>query len=145
MDRLARLRQRLDIQGDRVLEWAVADLIRDGDLERHLARARKLYRERRDAFGEALSGMGPELGEDFEGAAPQGGLAYWVKLPPGLDAGAWCAACLWAGVKIHPGSRYDFKGQSLPGLRLGFAHLEPEEARKALGILRRELPRVRRG
>ncbi len=140
VDRLARLRQRLDLQGDRVLEWAVADLIRDGDLERHLARARKIYRERRDAFAERLrEELGPALGEGFEVTVPEGGLACWVKLPPSLDVRPWCAACLKAGVKLHPGSRYDFRGQPLPGLRLGFAQLEPGEARKALRILRRAL------
>jgi GntR family transcriptional regulator/MocR family aminotransferase len=142
VDRLARLRQRLDIQGDRVLEWSVADLLRDGDLERHLARARRVYRERRDAF---LDGLREELGPESEGGfrfpPPEGGLACWVELPPGLDAEAWCSACQRASLKVHPGSRYEFSGRPLSGLRLGFAHLEPEEARRALGLLGRALPR----
>ena len=112
-----------------------------GDLERHLGRARKIYRERRDAFLDCLrEELGPESEDGFRFHPPEGGLACWVELPRGLDAEAWCSACQRASLKVHPGRRYEFSGQALPGLRLGFAHLEPEEARDALGILKRALP-----
>jgi len=135
VDRLARLRQRLDVQGDRVLEWAMADLIRDGDLERHLARSRKVLQKRREAFRCSILA---ELGADFEIQACDGGQACWVRIPSSLDAEAWAQACLRAGVKFHPGSHYDFQGRRLSGVRLGFAHLEAGEARRTLGILGRE-------
>ncbi len=137
VDRLARLRQRLEPQGDRVLEWAVADLLRDGDLERHVARSRKIYRERRDAFLEALT---QTLGAAFRVHPAPAGLFCWLELPAGLDATAWCARCRCAGLRILPGSRFDAQGRPLPGLRLGFAHLDPEEARRALAILKGALP-----
>jgi len=132
IDRLARVRQRLDLQGDHVLEWAVADVMRDGDLVRHLARSRKIYRERRDAFARALqAGLGP----GFEVVPPGSGLACWVKTPPGLPLEPWCSRCLLAGVKLLPGSHFEFHGLPLQGLRLGFGHLEEAEAHKALAIL----------
>jgi GntR family transcriptional regulator/MocR family aminotransferase len=134
VDRLARLRQRMDIQGDHVLEWAVADLIRDGDLDRHLARSRKILRERREAF---LLGAREALGSGFEPMSCDGGQAVWVKAPAAFDLQAWTQACLLAGVRVRPGSHYDFHGRPLAGLRLGFAHLEPGEASQALLVLRR--------
>jgi len=139
VDRLARLRRRMDVQGDRVLEWAVADLIRDGDWERHLARSRRVLRQRREAF---VQGVNEVLGEGFEVTPCGGGQACWVRIPADLDMAAWATACLGAGVRILPGSHHDFHGRELAGLRLGFAHLEPVEARQALGILRQERERL---
>jgi len=136
VDRLARVRQRLDLQGDHVLEWAVADLIRDGDLERHLARARKIYRERRDTFAEMAQKC---LGMDFEITVPESGLALWVQTPRWLDLEKWATACLRAGIKMHPGRHFEFHGQPLNALRLGYGHLEAEDMQQALGVLTREL------
>jgi GntR family transcriptional regulator/MocR family aminotransferase len=135
LDRLARLGQRLDVEGDHVLEWAVADLIRDGDLERHLARSRKLLRERRDAFLRGLA----ELGRGFEVQPCNGGQAVWLRTPPGFETVAWVRTCLQEGVRVHPGSQYDFHGRRLAGLRLGFAQLDVCEARRALRVLQRGL------
>ena len=132
VERLARLRRRMDIQGDRVLEWAVADLIRDGDFERHLARSRKILRDRHGAF---MQGLAELLGEDFAPVPCGGGQSCWVSAPPQVDVDAWCERCLAAGVKIRPGSYYDFQRRSRSNIRLGFAHLESVEARAALRIL----------
>ena len=120
VDRLARVRQRLDLQGDHVLEWAVADLIRDGDLERHLARARKIYRERRDTFAEMAQKC---LGMGFEITVPESGLALWVQTPRRLDLEKWATACLRAGIKMHPGRHFEFHGQPLNALRLSLIHI----------------------
>jgi GntR family transcriptional regulator/MocR family aminotransferase len=136
LDRLARLGQRLDVEGDHVLEWAVADLIRDGDLERHLARSCKILRERRDSL---LRGLAEELGEAFEVQPCQGGQAVWIRTPIGFDTVAWARNCLQEGIRVHPGSHYDFHGRRLAGLRLGFAQLEVCEARKVLRVLHRGL------
>jgi GntR family transcriptional regulator/MocR family aminotransferase len=136
LDRLARLGQRLDVEGDHVLEWAVADLIRDGDLERHLARSRKLLRDRRDAF---LRGLAEELGGGFEVQPCHGGQAVWIRTLPGLETVAWLRLCLQEGVRVHPGSQYDFHGRRLAGLRLGFAQLDVCEARRARRVLHRGL------
>ncbi|HNX95785.1 MAG TPA: PLP-dependent aminotransferase family protein [Holophaga sp.] len=144
VDRLARLRQHLDLQGDRVLEWAMADLIRDGDLERHLARTRKQLRARCDTFQNLVREI---LGTEFQVMPCDGGLACWFSTPPDLDGRRWAQACLAEGVRVHPGAHYDFEGLASsgfgPGLRLGFAQLEPVEARKALELLRRALDPLR--
>ncbi|MBP1628302.1 MAG: GntR family transcriptional regulator [Holophagaceae bacterium] len=135
VDRLARLRQRMDTQGDRVLEWAMADLIRDGDLERHLARTRKVLKQRREVLEQCV---GEFLGPDFRLRASDGGQACWMETPPDLDLGAWAEACHRGGVKFHPpAARSGGLGPS--GIRLGFAHLDPSEIRAALETMGRAL------
>lgn len=56
---LTAMRRRIDIQGDSLLEEAVAELYRNGDVRRHLAKAVRAYRVRRDVLCEL---PGKELG-----------------------------------------------------------------------------------
>jgi GntR family transcriptional regulator/MocR family aminotransferase len=125
-----------------VLEWALADLIRDGDLERHLARSRRVYQDRAAAFQDALVRI---LGPGFRARPPRGGLACWVETPPDLDLEAWAAACRRAGVRFLPGGRFRLGGGPLAAIPLGFGHLEPGEAQEALGRMALNLPGAARG
>lgn len=137
VDRLARARQRLDDQGDRVLEWALADLIRDGDYERHLARVRQVYQQRME---DGLEAIAVDLGKAFSTDPPEGGLACWLRAP-GIDVATWVARAQQAGVRLR--TTQTFEGQIQAGLRLGFGAFEPGEFRRALKLLRKtlELPR----
>lgn len=136
VDRMARVRQHLDIQGDRVVEWAVADYIRDGDFERHLARVRQIYTDRRQEF---LRLLDSELGSVLEARTPSGGLGCWIHLVGDLDLDAWSLACRQAGVKFHPGRHYEFQDQSIPYLRLGFGALKTSEIHRALHCMRESM------
>jgi GntR family transcriptional regulator/MocR family aminotransferase len=137
VDRLARARQRLDDQGDRVLEWALADLLRDGDYSRHLARVRQVYAQR---LSDLLEALPVELGAGFQARRPEGGLACWLE-SPGVDIEAWCRRAQAAGVRILPGSRHALMPRPIEALRLGFGALEPGEMRRALRVLREALPK----
>jgi len=129
VDRLGRVRAVLDRQGDRVLEWAVGDLIRDGDLARHIRRARRLYQERRDR----MAGL---LGEHLEGrltfTLPEGGMALWAEPAAGFDLEAWIGRCRGQNLVLNPGRVYNVDGQPLAGTRIAFAELEAEEAQEAV-------------
>jgi GntR family transcriptional regulator/MocR family aminotransferase len=121
VDRLARVRLRMDWQGDRVLEWSVAELIRDGDLARHIRKVRKLYEERRDFLVERLR---QEMGDRLAFDVPKGGLALWVKARKGFELDAWIRECRVRGLFIHPGRHFSFAGKDLPMTRIGFADFE---------------------
>jgi GntR family transcriptional regulator/MocR family aminotransferase len=96
----------------------MAELMEDGDLERHLNRMRVTYRARRDALCEALSAR---LGTTLDAAPPSGGLALWARLRRKVDVDAWASRCMQAGVAFRPGRVFAFDGQPVPGLRMGFA------------------------
>ncbi len=133
VDRLARVRARLDTQGDRVLEWATADLLRDGDLDRHLRRVRKIYRERRDRLAEGLARtLGPRAAFDV----PAGGLAFWLRAAGDLDVEAWARRCQERGLYFHPGRHFSFRGEALPATRLGFAMLDDAQMEDVCARLR---------
>ncbi|MCB9793745.1 MAG: PLP-dependent aminotransferase family protein [Alphaproteobacteria bacterium] len=126
IERLAALRAIIDRQGDRVVEQAVAELIVDGLLSRHVRRMRRAMAERREALEAAVDAWLPGL---IVRRRP-GGLALWCEAP-GEDAEAWAARALALGVLVETGATYRLAGPAEPRLRLGFAPHTPEELREA--------------
>jgi GntR family transcriptional regulator/MocR family aminotransferase len=122
--RMNGLRRSYDRHGDPVLERAMADLMEDGEIQRHLNRMNQAYRRRRDALCAALA---EHLRDVLEVDTPSGGLAVWARVREGLDVDAWAARALEAGIAFRPGRRFAFDGGPVSGLRLGFANYpEPE-------------------
>jgi GntR family transcriptional regulator/MocR family aminotransferase len=121
-----------------VVERAVAELIEDDLLGRHVRRARREYQTRRDAL---VSELQSQLGGALEFREPSGGMALWAKLTaPGVSSDSWAARALERKVLVHPGRRFRFDGREVPYLRLGFAPLTPEEIREAVTRLAHALP-----
>jgi GntR family transcriptional regulator/MocR family aminotransferase len=116
----------VDRQGDQVLELAMADLLLDGDLVRHLKRMRKTCLERRNITLETLQ---EALGAKLQIVAPSGGMALWIRCP-GRDADAWAAEALRHRIMVAPASRFTFRGEPVPqAIRLGFASHDGPELR----------------
>jgi GntR family transcriptional regulator/MocR family aminotransferase len=124
--RIASYRVLVDQQGDHVVERAVADLLEDGEIERHTRRARRAYRARRDALCEALQRHLPEL----EYTPPHGGMAVWARAP-GRDVDAWVQRAHDAGVAFQPASRFTFDGKPRELARIGFAACDERELTEA--------------
>src|SRR6185436_19385596 len=70
--RAAAERFSLDIQGDHVLEQAIAELFDDGEVQRHARRARRLYEARRDFM---VARLRKRLGSALTVDPPSGGIA----------------------------------------------------------------------
>jgi len=129
VERLATIRAFADRQGDRAVERAVAELLEDGDVQRHARRARRIYAARRDALSEAL---GKHLGGVLAFAPPVGGMALWARVDDAVDVDAWAARALARGVAFYPGRRFAFDGRRRPFVRLGFAALTEKELAEAV-------------
>ncbi len=128
VQRLTAMRRHVDRQGDRVVEQAVAELIEDGQLDRHLGRTRRAWHARRDALLDAVQQHLPELRAEV----PAGGLAVGFHAPPPVDVDAWALRCEQAGVFFSTRSAYAFDGRPGPWLRLGFAGHTPDELHEAV-------------
>lgn len=72
---LAKLRRMIDKQGDPVMERALAELIRENEIQRCLKKAVTAYKARRDLFCEALKS---DLGSLVKFDIPDGGMALWA-------------------------------------------------------------------
>ena len=127
----------IDHQGDHVLERALADLMEDGEVQRHIRRARRIYQERQGAMVAALRNV---LGEALSFDVPAGGTTIWARVAAGIDPADWAARAAERGVLIRPGVFFAVDGRSRPFVRLGYAGLNEKELREALKRLVEALP-----
>jgi GntR family transcriptional regulator/MocR family aminotransferase len=126
---IAAIRSLLDIQGDLATEAAVADLIEDGELQRHIARVRRVYANRREILANSLRRV---FGEGVELTMPSGGMALWVRFRMPVDVEAWARRSVQHGVSWYTGRRYAFDGRPAPFARFSFAWLNERELPEAV-------------
>lgn len=128
VSRLAAYRRLVDRQGDHVTERAVAELILDGSLGRHIRRSRRTYQRRRTTLLHALTS---QFGSKIIANDPPGGMALWVHAP-GVDVDAWAARARLTGVEFTTAREYAFDRAAAPYIRLGFACLDESEIVEAV-------------
>ena len=134
---VARLRAIVDRQGDRAVEHAVAELLEDGEVVRHVRRMRRTYQRRRDALSDALEDA---FGDRLSFDRPRGGMNLWARAHD-VDVDRWRDRCEAAGVRFATGGTFAFDRRPVPFVRLGFAPHDPAELRAAVARMRRALPR----
>lgn len=117
------LRRIIDRQGDALMERTVAQMLANGDIQRHCKKALRVYHERRTTFGQHLKTLGPLLNYQ----TPEGGMAYWVGLPKHLSWQTVRQRLAERSVKIPDWENYDPFKDGHNHLRLGFASLNSQE------------------
>jgi len=101
-------------------QLTLARFIESGQLDRHLRRARLIYRARRDALLRALATSIPTA--RVQGVAA--GLHAVVRLPAGLEEAAVVAAAAERSIRVYAlGSYYAAERSTPPALVLGYAAL----------------------
>lgn len=131
IERMAVLRDAVDGGGDQALECAVAELIEDDELQKHVRRVRRVYRTRRDRLDELLQ---RHLADDLTYRVPAGGMALWARVAT-LDPQAWAARAEAAGVHVSPGRLFRVDGRPSPHMRLGFGACTEDELRRGVKAL----------
>lgn len=121
----------IDRQGNALTELAVAELMRTGEIKRHVRRALKIYQARRDYAVQRVS----ELIPSATFTIPAGGLALWLELDARLDMQRLQRDALTQGVTILPGQLFSGTGRAIPALRLGYASLNQQELELGLMAL----------
>lgn len=134
---LSQIRRIIDRQGDPPLEFALAQFIQEGELQRHLKKVVKVFEKRRDSFCELLS---IHLASFIDFSKPEGGMSVWAKFKQPVDAQALVNACLQHGLYLNVAHEFLPKYQ---GLRLGFASLNRGEQEEIVTILAKVLPNLR--
>jgi GntR family transcriptional regulator / MocR family aminotransferase len=135
--RLSQERMFVDRQGVSVVEAAVAELLEDGEVARHVRRVRREYHQRRDVL---VSALRRHLGGALTFQIPAGGLALWAQAAPGIDVLRWQRRTQQAGVHFQIAREFTFDGSAPPFLRLGFAHCNATELQTAVRRLARSVP-----
>lgn len=125
-----------DYQGNQAFERAVAELMEDGLLQRHVRKMRRVYEERRAVLAQELD---KRLGPRLAFSLPTGGMSLWAKAE-GVALARWAARCRELGVAFQWGVPFDFHDRPIPFLRLGFAALTPAEMKEAVRRMAAALP-----
>jgi GntR family transcriptional regulator/MocR family aminotransferase len=136
IESLARLSATVDRQGDQILEYAVAELIEDGELQRHARKMRRVYESRRDALASALA---RELPGVVRFQLPPGGITVWARVDDGVDLEAWRERALARGVAFSTAREFALDGKPRPFVRLAYARYDEGELADAVRRIRRAL------
>jgi GntR family transcriptional regulator/MocR family aminotransferase len=129
---LAQLRRIVDRQGDTLLENALAELLQQGIVQKHLRKSWRLYKARRDIFCDLLKSR---LGEQVNFQIPDGGMAVWTKFDSGINLPLLAKKALQQNLYFSDGLIHQTDSTPPSATRLGFASSTPEELEQAVDIL----------
>ncbi len=130
---LSRLSRFIDCHGNMALERAIAILFEEGEIRRHMKKALKAYRVRRDLFCKLLK---EKLGALVSFQVPEGGLAVWVTFDLSIDLSKLREVTIKKGLLISKSVFSDIEGNKLNAIRMGFASLNEKEIEEAIDLLK---------
>lgn len=124
IEKIARYRVLVDVQGNAVIERALQELIESGEMRRHIRNSVIAYRERLDYISQLIR---QELQGKVHYRRPNGGLAIWLEMTE------------------DPTSRLQSKGIDAPvialpdggyGMRIGYASMPKENVDLLISALK---------
>ena len=133
--KLLQAKQAADLHTPGFNQRVVAEVIKDGFLDRHVPTIRARYHAQRDAM---LAALARELGPTgAEWTQPVGGMFVWVRLPERLNAQALLPKAVDAGMAFVPGAPFYAGEPDARALRLSFVTSTPEQIDKGMAALGR--------
>ena len=131
--KLLQAKQAADLHSPGFNQRMVAEVMKDGFLDRHVPTIRALYKSQRDAMLSALqremSGLGVEWNK------PDGGMFLWARLPQGMGAIELLPKAVDKGVAFVPGAAF-YAGEADPRcLRLSFVTASVEQIETGIAAL----------
>ena len=130
---------RYDMGSSPYLGRTVAEMIRNGDLDRHVERLRGIYLRKLERLCDAID---EHCGDYVTYRRPGGGFFVWLGLRPGLSAIEVQRVANEKGVLIGAGPHFFADGNATEHLRLAFSYTpveEIEEGAHRLGEALREV------
>lgn len=123
--KLLQAKQAVDLHTPSLNQRIVAEVLRDGFLDRHVPGIRALYKAQRDAMLEALEREMRGLGMQWN--RPAGGMFLWARLPQGMDAAELLPRAVDKGVAFVPGAPFHAGHADPRTLRLSFVTATREQ------------------
>lgn len=133
IQKLTYSRRYIDRQGDMLMEQALAMMIEEGELRRHIRKALVIYKNRRDHFCGLLKS---ELGNAVNFKIPEGGLTVWTQFDTSIDLNELVINAAKKGLFMVNPKEYNPKGENIHSSRLGFASMNENELSKSIEIVK---------
>jgi len=131
-------KQAADLGTSPWMQYAAAQYLKGGMLERNVGRIVSAYRERAQALAQALR---ERLAGKFMFSPPQGGMFIWGTLPTGVDASALLRIAIEEKVMYVPGVSFYADAPDPRSLRLCFSMTQPARIRTGVERLERAFSR----
>ncbi len=131
--KLLQAKQAADLHTPSFNQRVVAEVLKDGFIERHVPTIRALYKQQCEAMLAALDREMVGLGLSWN--RPVGGMFLWVQLPKGLKAIPLLAKAVDKGVAFVPGSAFYAEGANESTLRLSFVTATVEQINTGMSAL----------
>ncbi len=126
------LKRAIDISCPPLMQGIVLSLLKTGEYDNHLHRARKHYRARRDATIEALEHFMPD---GVKWTVPHGGFHMWCELPQGYSSIALFLLAVNKGVAIMPGPKFDLDHRYINAFNIGYGSLNTDQIQEGVKLL----------
>ena len=136
------VQMRFDMGASPLLHRMLAEFVRSGEWEAHIARMRRLYAEKCDALCRALL---EECEPYVRFTRPRGGFFVWLECRDGIPAAAVQRAALEEGALVVPGRVFFVDGGDDRYLRLAYSTATPEQLCEGARRLGRAFARVAGG
>jgi GntR family transcriptional regulator/MocR family aminotransferase len=136
VEQISYLSRFVDSYGNTVLERAIAMLFDAGEVRRHLKKAIKVYRKRRDIFCQLLQ---QQLNEFIEFDIPEGGLAVWVQFNENIPVGKVETEARKLGLKLPSSEIFSTEENKPNAIRIGFASMKEAEMLEPVQLLRKAI------
>jgi 2-aminoadipate transaminase len=131
--KLLQAKQAADLHTPSFNQRVVAEVLKDGFIERHVPTIRALYKQQCEAMLAALDREMAGLGLTWN--RPVGGMFLWVQLPQGLKAIPLLDKAVEKGVAFVPGSAFYAQGASENTLRLSFVTATVDQINTGMAAL----------
>jgi 2-aminoadipate transaminase len=140
--KLLQAKQAADLHTPGFNQRVVHEVIKGGFLNQHVPTIRARYKAQRDAMSAALQAHMPA---GCRWNTPVGGMFFWIRLPPHIDATALLPQAVEAGMAYVPGATF-FPDAGAAGrhntLRLSFVTATPAQIDTAVAALGKLLASV---
>jgi 2-aminoadipate transaminase len=131
--KLLQAKQAADLHTPSFNQRVVAEVLKDGFLDRHVPTIRTLYRAQRDAMLQALDQEMQGLGVAWN--RPAGGMFLWARLPEGMNAIELLPRAVNKGVAFVPGAAFYAEQADPRALRLSFVTASAEQIQTGVAAL----------
>jgi 2-aminoadipate transaminase len=140
INQLAEIKYVVDLHTSSLEQYTFYEFIREGLLEKHLKKVRKIYSGKRDLMISALSKYCPDC---FRWDTPKGGISLWCKLSESLNAADLIREAISKKVIFIEGKMFAAQGNLDEWLRLNFTYINAAQIEEGIRRLSQAAQRLK--
>lgn len=144
LDKMIVAKQATDLHSNYLSQRILYRYLVDNDLDEHILKIRKAYKEQRDLMVSLIEEQFPE---EIKCTKPEGGMFLWVTLPENVSSMELFNRAIKENVAFVPGSPFYVGGGGENTLRLNFSNSDEEKIEEGIkrlaGIIKKVISEKR--